>query len=88
MRTILTSALIHAPGLCPDLKWVWLLLKGEGAICRVLRGQARQRLVGGSGGGNHALTGHDRGWVARGVSVGAAVAAHTVLGAGLAVFPL
>lgn len=85
---LLTSALIHAPGLCPDLERVRLLLEGVGAICRVLRGQAWQRLGGGSRSGSHSLTGHGRGWVAGRISVGAAMTAHTVLGAALAVFPL
>lgn len=84
----LTSALIHAPGLRPDLKGVRFLLEGQGAVCGVLRGQAWQRLGGGSRSGSHSLTGHDGGRVAGRVGVGAAMAAHTVLGAVLAVFPL
>lgn len=84
---LLTSALVHAPWLSPDLKGIRLLLEGEGAIWGVLRGQARQWLVGGSGSGHRSLTGHCRGRVAGRVRVCAAMAAHAVLGAALAILP-
>ena len=87
-KALLTSTLVHAPGLSPDLEGVWLLLQGEVAVGGVVGGQAWQGLGGGGGRGTQCLTGHHHGWVAGGVGVGATVAAHAVLGAILAVFPL
>lgn len=87
---LLTPALVHAPGLRPDLEGVWFLLERPIGCRGVKGGQDGQRLGGRRRHGWRApqgVSGHDGLRAAGRVCVCAAVTAYAVLRAALTVLP-